>query len=595
MQYYDYNQKLRIPDKLFTPLYGVRLNGGLFGRVFENGISFVKKNFEIDRMCYWYDEKAGKHPTAEPYQHNALWEGRLKGQTASLFLMEAGNALRWREDPELRAAVDEIVDRIEAAAEADGFILPIDQSGFGRIEYPHYTRIWLTYGLLAAHRAGNRRALPLLRRFQDWFNACPDLPVIRYTSLAFQGVVASPQIYFTEAGREEDMKIGRKAYEETWRLAQFIERGSDEAVSVRRQPGVEPHAHGSEIEAYEGYLDLYRYFGAPYLLNAVLGFRDAYQRSWQHVGGGIVMIETFGECNPLRPGSRYFRKTHEGKPSTYNELCASAFWLQLHQRLHRLFPDNESYVFEMEESLYNIAFANQNGDREIRYYAYLDGNKSRSDFLYHCCAGIGSRIFGSLPEYLFTMKDSTLSVDIFASGTLTWETPYGIVTVREETDFPYNGRISLRLESDAPHELTLRIRIPCYAAKEVPILLNGKIVATGKPGSYATIARIFQSGDRLDFEIPMALTAHPYDGYDRVQGYSSFSYTYGPLLMAVVGERNSEEVGIALPGDNDSFSGSLRPTGSPLHFAVGDTGYILMPYFEVQEENFTCFPFFKDI
>lgn len=594
MQYYDYNQKLRIPDKLFTPLYGVRLNGGLLGSVFENGISFVKKNFDVDRMCYWYDEKAGKHPTAEPYQYNTLWEGRLRGQTASLFLMEAGNALRWREDPELRATMDAIVNSIEDAAEADGFILPIDKSQFGRIEYPHYTRIWLTYGLLAAHRAGNRRALPLLRRFQDWFNRCPDLPVIKYTSLAFQGVVASPQIYFTEAGREEDMEIGREAYEETWRLSQFIERGAEEAVAVRRQPGVEPHAHGSEIEAYEGYLDLYRYFGAPYLLNAVLGFRDAYQRSWQHVGGGIVMIETFHEKNPLTPGSRYFRKTHEGKPSTYNELCASAFWLQLHQRLHRLFPENESYVFEIEQSLFNVVVANQNGDREIRYHAYLDREKSHLPFTYHCCAGIGSRIFGSLPEYLFTMKDSTLSVDIFAPSTLTWETPYGTVTVREETCFPYDGKVTLRLESDAPHELTLRIRIPCYAAEEVPVLLNGQTVAIGKPGSYVEIPRIWQSGDTLTFTVPMTLTAHPYEGYDRVAGYRAFSYTYGPLLMAVAGAANDAEVGIALPGDGSSLAAALRPTDRPLHFSVGDTGTTLLPYLEVQEEPFTCFPFFKN-
>ncbi len=593
MQYYDYNPKLRVQDELFTPLHGVCLDGGLFREVLDNAKSFVKRQFDLDRMCYWYDVKAGKTPACEPYNYNILWEGRLKGQTASLFLMAAGNALRWEEDAELRATMDEIVNRIEEAAEADGFIMPIDKSRFARIEYPHYTRIWLTYGLMAAHRAGNRRALPLLRRFQDWFNECPDLPLIKYTSLSFQGVVASPQIYFTEAGRERDMVKGREAYEETWRLGQFIERSPEQAVHKRNQPGLEPHAHGSEIEAYEGYLDLYRYFGTPYLLNAVLGFRDAYHDHWEHVGGGIVMIETFGNGNPLAPGSRYFRKSHDGKPSTYNELCCTAFWVQLHQRLHRLYPDNEGYTFEMEQSLYNVAIANQQGDEDIRYHAYLDERKDKLDFAYHCCAGIGSRLYGSLPEYLFTMKDNTLSVDLFAASTLNWTTPHGTVAVHEETDFPYDGGVALLLSMETDRELTLRLRIPGYAAGDVPVLLNGEELAVGKKGSYLVLHRIWKNGDKITFRIPMALTAHRYGGYDSVAGYTSFTYMYGPILMAVVGEKNAEDVGILLPGEGAALAEALRPAGRPLHFEIGDTGYRLGPYFEINDEHFTCFPFFR--
>ena len=210
-QYEDYNAKLAVPDRLFTPLRGVRLTGGLFRQVFDNNIQFIQR-LEMGRMRYWFDVKRGRKTDALPYPGH--FEDNLKGQTASQYLMGAGNALRWEEHPALRKGVNEIIDFLEDTAESDGFLMPIDKSRFAFREYPHYVRIWLTYGLIAAARAGNPKAFPLLRRWQDWFNHCPDLPVIKYLELAFQGVVASPSVYMTEIGRSEDMDVCRQYYEE---------------------------------------------------------------------------------------------------------------------------------------------------------------------------------------------------------------------------------------------------------------------------------------------------------------------------------------------------------------------------------------------
>ena len=587
-QYTDYNAKLAVPDRLFTPLHGVRLTGGLFRQVFDNNIVFIQR-LEMDRMRYWFDVKSGRKPSALPYPGH--FEDNLKGQTASQYLMGAGNALRWEEHPALRAGVNEIIDFLEANAEDDGFLMPIDKRNFAYREYPHYVRIWLTYGLIAAARAGNPKAFPLLRRWQDWFNHCPDLPVIRYLELAFQGVVASPSVYMTEIGRSEDMDVCRQYYEETWRLAQFIAQEKD-AVHVRRQHGIEPHTHGSEIEAFEGYLDLYRYYGAPYLLNAVLGFRKMYKEHWQHVGGGIVMIETLNNGNPLYPDSRYFLKEHGGLRSAYNELCCSSFWLHLNQRLHRLFPDVEEYVFEIEQTLYNIAVADQNGTEDIRYCAYLDDQKQKPVRLNHCCSGVGTRIFGSLPEYLFTLNRNTLSCDLYAACELTWDTEHQTVTVTEETDYPLDSAVRIRFDMARSEQFTLRLRIPHYLTGPVTVLLNGNPLAQGQPGSYLVLPRIWQPGDTLDFRMEFAWAVHPYHGEDEEPGFDRYSYTYGPLLMAVVGERNHEK-GIVLSGTGDSLPAGLRPGEKPLCFVPeADSAYTVAPYYALQEERFTCFPMF---
>lgn len=581
-QYFDYNTRMAVPDQLFTPLHGVTLTGGLFRQVFDNNVQFLLKRLDLDRMRYWFDVKRGRTPTVERYSGH--FEDNLKGQTASQFLMGAGNALRWEDHGELRRAMTDVVDFIADTAEDDGFLMPVDQRNFAFKEYPHYVRIWLTYGLIAAARGGDSRAFPLLRRWQDWFNRCPDLPVIKYLELAFQGVVASPSVFVTEIGCAPDMEICRQYYEESWRLAQFIAHERD-AVHIRRQPGHEPHPHGSELEAFEGYLDLYRYYGAPYLLNAVKGCWDLYARDWQHPGGGIIMCEASPSAHP---GCNYFYTKYK-----YNELCCSSFWLHLNQRLHRLFPDQERYVFEVEQSLYNIAIANQNGDEDIRYFAYLDEKKAAPVRPNHCCSGVGTRIFGSLPEYLYTLTKDTLSCDIYAPSELAWETNRQGITVRQDSGFPNDGRVALRFAMTAPQEFTLRLRIPCYATAAVPVLLNGQSLATGQPGTYVVLYRQWQDGDQISLSIPMGFRAHPYQGDNAVEGYERCAYTYGPLLMAVVGPRNHDQ-GIVLPGAAATLPARLTPGSQPLAFAIeGCPDYQVRPYYELQTEAFSCFPMFR--
>ena len=390
-------------------------------------------------------------------------------------------------------------------------------------------------------------------------------------------------MYLTEIGRREDMDVTRQYYEETWRLAQFIARERD-CVHTRKQHGYEPHPHGSELEGFEGYLDLYRYSGAPYILNAVEGCWELYKRDWQHPGGGIVMCEF---ADYAHPGCNYFYKTYH-----YNELCCSSFWLHLNQRLHRLFPDEEKYTFEVEQSIYNIAIANQSGDTDIRYLALLDERKRPPVRLNHCCAGVGTRIFASLPEYLFTMTRDTLSCDLYAPCELDWETDEQVIRVTEETNFPYEGQIRMSLFMEREQAFTLRLRMPHYVRGPVEVRLNGQTIAQGQPGSYCVISRTFRPGDVIEYFLDLQWQAVKYHGDNEVPGYERYSYLYGPLLMAVVGMRN-QEFGVVVPGRGEDFLSCLIPASQPLHFAVdGAPELSVAPYLELEREEFTCFPMF---
>jgi uncharacterized protein len=551
---------------------GVELTGGPFRTAFENNIGYLK-NLSLDSILYWFRLKAGMPAPGQPYRGH--FEDNIKGQTAGLFLMGAANSLLWKEDPELRAELEAVVDGIEQAAEPDGFFEPISQSEFGTLEYPNYVRVWLNYGLKAASRIGNPKALPLMRGMQNWFNRCDERPIVKYLALAYQGVISNTTVALSEVGLPEDIQAVVDWYQEDWWLGQFL----------RKDPGAihkRPTPHGTELEAITAYLDMYRLTGKAYYLNAVKSAHAMFRDSWQHIGGGIVAIE----MTEIAPGCYWLDPVHK-----YNELCCSAHWLYLNQRLHYLYPEMEAYTAEIEKTLYNIVVANQLGSQFIRYHAYIDVQKD-CDFStpVSCCAGLGTRILGSLPEFLYSLDDHGISVDIYSDSSLNC----GAWRLTTRTAQPTGGAVIITLDA-APQGLSsLRLRIPGWASGEIEVSLNGSVTARAIPGSYCLLEREWQAGDTLHFTLPMRLRPSRYRGLDTVSGCERYAFEWGPLLLGAVGRLNARGRYLLINQDPEKPETWATPIEEkPGHFAVsGKPECTLVPYHEIGDEVFTCYPIF---
>ncbi|HEX2999996.1 MAG TPA: beta-L-arabinofuranosidase domain-containing protein [Armatimonadota bacterium] len=566
-----------VPLQAQAPATGVTLTGGVFQQAFENNIGYLK-GLSQDSILYWFRVKAGLPAPGEPYHSH--FEDNLHGQTAALFMMGAGNSLRWREDPELRERMNEIVDGIEVSREPDGFFEPIPKSEFGTKEYPNYVRVWFNYGLTAAHAAGNDKALGLMRGMQSWFNRCDERVLVKDMMLGFQGVISNTTVYFSEVGLPEDLETTIDYYQENWWLAQLI-RGDHGAIYQRPTP------HGTELEAITAYMDLYRATGKPMYLNAVNGAYRMFQEKWQHAGGGIVAIE----MTNITPGCLWLDPIHK-----YNELCCSAHWIYLSQRYHQLYPEEERYVTEIEKSLYNVIVANQAGQEHIRYHAFLDIQKDDDRYTpVSCCAGLGTRLLGSLPEFLYSLAADGIYVDIYSSSQLHCTCAGAPVTLTTETDQPHGGAVKIQVDTESPLRFKLRLRMPSWAAGPAAIQVNGKEAATGTPGTYCTLEREWRKGDTISFTIPMALRLSRYTGMDKVPGAERYALEYGPMLLGVVGPLNSRGRFIQLPHRAENPASWLEPIpGKPGHFRVqGDARYEYMPYHEIQEQMFTCYPILR--
>ncbi len=123
------------------------------------------------------------------------------------------------------------------------------------------------------------------------------------------------------------------------------------------------------------------------------------------------------------------------------------------------------------------------------------------------------------------------------------------------------------------------------------IVVNGKKIVSGNPGTYVTIDRQWKNGDAISFTLPMNFSLTKYIGAESDAKHEHYALEYGPILMAYASMKGEAE-NIMLPVSSAELIKSLNPVaGKPLHFTInGNSNFEYMPYLEVQNESFTCFP-----
>ena len=546
--------KYAVEYRINKPMGGVQLTGGALKDAFENNVNFLKK-FDMDRMLYWYRVHKGKPAPGVPYAGDAgHFENNLKGQTAGEFMMGAGTALLWQEDETLRALVQGLIAEMDECRDEDGFIIPIPREQFDTKEYPNYTRAWITFGLLDAGYAGESRAFELARDMADYFNHSNVLPYVKDLNLGFQGILANTRMYDAPNGKWEDMQVAIDHYQETWWLKQVI---AGDHRAIYDHPG--NHPHSTLLTTLEGYLDLYRATGEAIYIDAVKSALHMYEDKWQHVGGGINMCE----FDTYWPGCNWLSPKH-----SYNELCSTNFWILLNQRMHLLFPDEAHYVDEMENSIYNVLLAAQVGDVGYHYLNFLERTK---DYRYldraTCCASLGTRLAGLLPQFVYSYAENDVYVDLFAQSRA--ELPNG-VTLRTETNMPEDGHVKIVIEK-AEHPVKLHVRIPRWSVKD------------GK--SYYEIHSDVKAGDVFEYDFAFSLKTTKYSGGEELVGKERWAVEYGPLLYAAMGAPNPVSVAF----DPEKPEKWFTKNGKKL-ILKGDTRHEYWAYKNIHDEPFSVYP-----
>lgn len=568
-----------------TPLGGVKLGEGLFKTTMENNINYLLNSFTFDQLVRNFRVKAGL--PVEPFDErlSLFWFKQLPGSEAGRFLMGAGNTLRWIENADLRKEMNDIVDVIDQCKEPDGYLMAYPKHTIFDVEFGAYTRAWVTHGLIEAGYAGNKKAFPLLRGFYDWFDQCPYLPeMLRRPRQGTQGIIPITRTYFSPVGKPRDIQVVQQYFQENYWMEQMANR---DTKAIWLYPYDRPHNY--LVTGIEPYLDLYRATGAQKYLNAALGAWDLFHNNWEHIGGSLAINEgTF----LYEPKSYYLRRET-------GELCGNSFWIKLNQRFHLLYPEEEKYVSEIEKSIYNVAIANQYGSEGIRYFAklvdrkYSDHVANTHHCMNTCCEGQGTRVYGSLPEYIYSVAEDGIYVDLFAASEIKYSTKNRPMSLHMNTKFPYDPKVEIVVRNEQPIQNKIHIRVPSWISEDMAVMVNGKEFGKGKTGTYFVIDRKWNNGDTISFNLPMDFRITKYTGLEKGFEENHYAMEYGPILMAMVGVK-AKKFDIGVKATPENMKTMLKPVpGKPLHFSIeGNTEFEYWPYFEIQEEPFSCFPEF---
>jgi len=355
-------------------------------------------------------------------------------------------------------------------------------------------------------------------------------------------------------GRFVDAEEGRGKGQKYISLAKFLldSRGGgseydQSQAPVTRQYEVVGHAVRAAY-CYSGMADIVLETGDADYLSAVQSLWRNLVDSKYYITGGIGSGETsegFGGLFSL-PNN-----------SAYCESCSSCGVLFFQHKLNLIHRDAK-YADLIEDTLYNALLGDVDLPAEnFTYTNPLDSSAAR--YKWHgcpCCVGNIPRVLLELPCWMYARDRSNLCVNLFIGSSTILDGVAGQnVRLTQTTDYPWNGKVAIKIEPEKAAAFALQIRVPARDASAlytaVPALggieglsVNGKPARAKVKNGYAAINREWKPGDTVEFTLPMPVQRVRADA--RVTADAGrVALRYGPMVYNI--ESADQTLDLALP------------------------------------------------
>ena len=278
---------------------------------------------------------------------------------------------------------------------------------------------------------------------------------------------------------------------------------------------------------------LYLYTGDVDQLNASIRGIEKIDRFHGHVTGPPAADEPLG--------------VPEGLHGT--ETCDQAEWNHTKAIVFAI-TGNVQYMDAVEKTLYNTFPGSRTPDgRGMQYYSYPNtvAQVFRPDEGL-CCVGNSCRIQPNYVSYAMWLSSQDSGLAAACYGPCTVSAKVGehrkAVSIREETDYPFEEKVHFSITSSDSSEFPLYLRIPGWC-NEARIEINGELYrGSVSPGTMIRINRLWANGDYVDLHLPMHIR------FSRWYK-SSVAIERGPLVYALKVKENWTKVRERFPGFPD--------------------------------------------
>jgi len=545
---------------------------------------FWLPRFETNRLVtvwadFWKSEETGR--ISNFARAGKLEPGPFRGipfDDSDVFKIVEGAAytLATHPDPKLDAYLDDLIAKMAAAQEPDGYLYTARTLGF-------------TNGMTGKERWSNMGASHELYNLGHLYEAAAAHYAVTGKRTLLDVACKSADLLDKTFGPGENQRKSTSGHEEIeiglcklyratgerryLNLAKFFidMRGRKDlrkiygAYNQDHLPVVEQtEAVGHAVRA--GYL--YAGMADVAALTGDKSYIDAIDRLWENVVSKKLHLN--GGIGARHQGEAFGDNYELPNESAYLETCAAIANALWNQRMFLLHGDAK-YIDVLERVIYNgfLSGISISGD-EFFYpnpLASRGGYKRSKWFSCSCCPVNIVRFIPQFGQFAYAQRDAAVYVNLFIASSAKLTTPAGDVTVTQKTAYPWSGDVRIEV-SPAKDGLAfpLKVRVPGWAIgkpvpsdlyaqaspgslKDVAVAVNGQPVPLALDKGYVTVERAWRAGDAvtLAFAMPVRrILANPAVKDD----VGRLAVERGPLMYcAESADNDGHALNLAIPAD----------------------------------------------
>ncbi|MCO5731231.1 glycoside hydrolase family 127 protein [Rhizobium sp. SSA_523] len=430
-------------------------------------------------------------------------------------------------NPVLEARADAIIDLYEKLQDKDGYV----NAWFQRVQperrwknlrdhHELYCAGHLIEAAVAYYQAtGKRKLLDIMCRYADYmikvFGHGPgqiagydghqeiELALVKLARVTGETKYLALSRFFIDERGTEPHFFTLEAERDGRDTKDYIQKSYEYGQAhrpVREQKKVVGHAVRA-MYMYSAMADLATEYRDDSLTNALEALWDDLVSKQMYITGGI------GPAASNEGFTDYYDLPND---TAYAETCASVglvFWAS---RMLGRGPDRR-YGDIMEQALYNGALPGLAIDGKTFFYDNpLESTGKHHRWRWHhcpCCPPNIARLVTSIGSYMYAVADDEIAVHLYGESSLRCTLANGAdLSLKQSTDYPWDGKISFELALSDPASFALWLRIPEWAGAAT-LSVNGQMLdlSAAMTNGYARINREWRDGDRVALLLPLAL------------------------------------------------------------------------------------------
>ncbi|MFZ2148070.1 MAG: beta-L-arabinofuranosidase domain-containing protein [Sedimentisphaerales bacterium] len=437
----------------------------------------------------------------------------------------AAYSLSVHPDPKLDKYLDELIIKIAAAQEADGYLYTCrtnkaknlinwyGEERWSKLRGSHelYNMGHLYEAAVAHYQAtGKRTLLDVAIKNADFLDTVFG-PGRNETAPGHQVIEMGLARLYRATGNEKYLNLAKF----------FLDTrgpGGNEYNQSHKKVIEQNEAVGHAVRAsymYSGMADVAALTGDRRYIEAI-------DRIWENVVTKKLYLT--GGIGAQGSGEAFGKNYELPNATAYCETCAAIGNVMWNHRMF-LFHGDAKYIDVLERTLYNglISGVSLAGD-SFFYPNPLEshGQHKRSPwFSCACCPGNITRFVPSVPGYIYAQEANNLYVNLFASGTGNIRMKKNTVQIKQQTRYPWDGAVKMTVEPKQPASFTICVRIPGWVQnkcvpsdlyhyekindEKVNLKINGKTTPLNMEKGFARISRKWRKGDAIELNLPMTV------------------------------------------------------------------------------------------